>query len=96
MTNDSATRYRLDVGAITSTEALHKFLFNAFSFPDYYGNNWDAFDECIGEIQMPAVIDVSGLFVLRTRLPRDASLLMKCLNYAQSRAPVGHLVVNIV
>jgi ribonuclease inhibitor len=75
MTDVSATRYSLDVGAITSIEALHEFLLNVFSFPDYYGNNWDAFDGCIAEIRKPAVVDVSGLFTLRSRFPRDANLL---------------------
>ena len=96
MTDGGATRYCLDFSAITSIGALHESLFKAFSFPDYYGNNWDAFNECIAEIPMPAVIDVSGLFALRSRLPKDASLLMNCLSYARSRAPSGHLVINIV
>jgi RNAse (barnase) inhibitor barstar len=96
VTDVSASRYSLDVGSITSTEELHALLFNVFSFPDYYGNNWDAFDECIGEIPKPAVVDVSGLFALRSRLSRDASFLMKCLNYAQSAARPGDLVVNVV
>jgi ribonuclease inhibitor len=96
MTDVSATRYSLDVGAITSIEALHEFLLNVFSFPDYYGNNWDAFDGCIAEIRKPAVVDVSGLFTLRSRFPRDANLLMKCLTHAQSRALPGDIVVNIV
>jgi ribonuclease inhibitor len=96
MIDGSATRFRLDVGAITSTAALHELLCNTFSFPDYYGNNWDAFDECIPDIPKPAMVDVSGLFALSARLPRDAKLLTKCLTYAQSRAAPGDLVVNIV
>jgi ribonuclease inhibitor len=96
MIDGSATHYCLDVGAIDSTAALHELLFNTFSFPDYYGNNWDAFNECIRDIPKPAVVDVSGLFALSARFPRDARLLTKCLTYAQSSASPGELVVNIV
>ena len=96
MIDGRTTLYRLDVGAITSTAALHELLFNTFSFPDYYGNNWDAFDECIRDIPKPAAVDVSGLFALSARLPRDAKLLTKCLTTAQSSAAPGELVVNIV
>jgi ribonuclease inhibitor len=96
MTDVSAIRFLLDVGDIDSSAALHESLASIFSFPDYYGRNWDAFDECIAEIPMPAVIDVAGLFTLRSRLPRDASLLMTCLTHARSHALPGNLVVNIV
>jgi ribonuclease inhibitor len=96
MTDRIATRYRLDVGAIDSTAALHELLFDTFSFPDYYGNNWDAFDECIQDLPKPAVVEVSGLLALGARLPRDARLLAECFTYAQSSAPPGDLVVNIV
>jgi RNAse (barnase) inhibitor barstar len=96
MTDICAIRYCLNVGAVTSAAALHELVASIFSFPNYYGRNWDAFDECIAEIPMPAIIDVAGLFTLRSRFPRDASLLMECLTHAQSHALPGNLVVNIV
>ena len=39
----------------------HTELKRAFGFPDYYGANWDAFDECFGDrpqLQRLAVICV--------------------------------------
>ena len=40
-------RVDLDGRAMTSREAAHRELARAFSFPDYYGANWDAFDDCL-------------------------------------------------
>jgi len=36
---------------ITDAQSFHAAAKRAFIFPDYYGHNWDAFDECIGEVK---------------------------------------------
>lgn len=39
-------RLDLDGRAMTSRSGCHAELARAFGFPEYYGANWDAFDEC--------------------------------------------------
>ena len=34
---------------MTSRSAAHAELARAFGFPDYYGRNWDAFNDCFGD-----------------------------------------------
>jgi hypothetical protein len=34
---------------MTSRLAAHSELARAFAFPEYCGENWDAFDECFGD-----------------------------------------------
>ena len=70
---------RVDVGAASSREELHRLLAAAFHFPDYYGHNWDAFDECIRDVELPARVEIVGLEALRARLPREAELLQRCV-----------------
>jgi RNAse (barnase) inhibitor barstar len=43
-------RYDLDGRVMTSRAAAHSELARAFAFPDHYGENWDAFDECFGDL----------------------------------------------
>jgi RNAse (barnase) inhibitor barstar len=69
----------VDVGAASSREELHRLLAAAFHFPDYYGQNWDAFDECIRDVELPARIEITGFEALRARLPREAELLQRCV-----------------
>ncbi len=69
----------IDLASVRTSEELHVLLYEAFQFPDYYGKNWDAFDECIGDTQLPSLIEITGLEVLRSCLPRDAELLSTCL-----------------
>ncbi len=42
-------RLELDGTRMTSREAAHDELAAAFGFPDYYGHNWDAFTDCLGD-----------------------------------------------
>jgi RNAse (barnase) inhibitor barstar len=68
--------YRIELNRITSRKVLHADLARVFSFPDYYGRNWDAFDECIDDIEQPASVEVLGFDDFRFRLPREAKLLI--------------------
>jgi RNAse (barnase) inhibitor barstar len=39
----------LDGARMTSRSGAHAELASAFAFPDYYGKNWDAFNDCLGD-----------------------------------------------
>lgn len=88
MRQHTPDKLKVDVGSVTSREELHTFLAEMFCFPDYYGKNWDAFDECIRDIELPAHIEIIGLKNLHMRFPREADLFEKCISdYIQER---GH------
>lgn len=36
---------------MTDASGFHAAAKQAFGFPDYYGHNWDAFDECFSEVE---------------------------------------------
>ncbi|HAF43882.1 MAG TPA: ribonuclease inhibitor [Gallionellaceae bacterium] len=70
---------KVEVGSVSTRQELHDLLFEAFRFPDYYGQNWDAFDECIRDVKLPPHVEITGLESLRVRLPREAELLQRCV-----------------
>lgn len=86
--------YTIELNGITSREVLHAELARVFSFPDYYGRNWDAFDECIDDIELPASVEVLGFDGFRFRLPREAKLLAQSLRAAAERCLPGHFKVK--
>ena len=47
--SDVATRVRLRAGLNTKTSLL-RALAHQFHFPDYFGENWDALEECIRDL----------------------------------------------
>ena len=78
------------IGANTKEE-IHNRLAKAFGFPDYYGKNWDAFDECINDLdKAPQKIIIKGFGTLEDKLPREAILLIDCLHdYQQTEDGQG-------
>jgi RNAse (barnase) inhibitor barstar len=78
----------IDVGAAKTPKELHDLLFEAFQFPEYYGRNWDAFDECIHDVAVPGIIRITRFETLRSHLPREAELMARCLeDFVQNHEP---------
>ena len=61
-----------------------------------YGMGWYGLAWYLDECPTPMTITVVGLEVLRTRLPRDAQMLLIALREAQERRSHQGLVVNVV
>jgi ribonuclease inhibitor len=84
----------VNLSAIHSSWMLHVFLAEKLGFPGYYGMNWDAFRDCLGEIDsapLPSTLRIVGWEFLRERLPRDAALLRQCLDELQATRPECHV-----
>jgi RNAse (barnase) inhibitor barstar len=77
--------YSVDLSGVKSRTDLQERLADIFSFPDYYGRNWDAFDECIADVRLPVSIVATGFERLRFILPREARLFVYCLRSAWGR-----------
>lgn len=86
--------YTIQLERISTRKTLHAELARVFFFPDYYGRNWDAFDECIDELALPASVTVLGFDGFRFRLPREAKLLAQCLRAMAERSPPGQFKVD--
>ena len=76
----------IDLLGASTKEEVHDRIAQALGFPDYYGRNWDAFDECIHDLSEPVShIRITGVAALEAQLPREARLLRKCFqDYQQS------------
>jgi ribonuclease inhibitor len=82
-------RVVIDVSEVKTPNELHALLADRLGFPEYYGKNWDAFDECFADddVSLPDVVRVVGMQFLETRLPGDANLLSVCLESRPNVAP---------
>lgn len=47
LAREAFTVVELDGRMMTSVQQAHRELARGFGFPDYYGSNWDAFNDCL-------------------------------------------------
>jgi ribonuclease inhibitor len=73
---------RIDLSQVRTSKELHKLIERAMGFPDYYGRNWDAFDECASDpsVTIPAEVYITGIGDLTVHLPREAALMRRCFS----------------
>ena len=65
----------LDVSKAGSVREVHELLKEAFGFPEYYGRNWDALHDCLGDF----CLDSGRCFVeIRGFYSMDEQLRMSC------------------
>lgn len=71
----------VDGAVVDGDQALLRAIAEAFGFPDYFGANWDALDECLRDMSWaPAagyVLVVTGAEGLWQRDPRLAARLVR-------------------
>ena len=82
----------IDLSAVRTASDLHELLARKLAFPDYYGRNWDAFDECFGDPDagtLPDSVRFLGWEALNQRLPQEAKLLRECVEDARAKG-AGH------
>lgn len=56
--------HRLACGAWRSVDDLHADVARTLGFPDYYGRNLDAFNDCVGDLPVP--VDAGGMVLVCT------------------------------
>lgn len=86
---------RIDLSSIYTEKQLHEILASSFNFPEYYGNNWDAFWDCICDLtELPKTIEFSGSNHLEATLPKCFEQLKKCFCELRSEFPNFDSIVN--
>lgn len=70
----------IDISNIKNEKDFHLLLKEKLEFPDFYGENWDAFwDAITGLVELPDKLEFIGWTTLQKKLPRDAAIMKKCL-----------------
>ena len=73
----------IDVTTVQSASELHRLLKQKLNFPSHHGENWDAFWDLITDPEgagLPDEIIWIGFSALQRKLPKEAELLLSCLD----------------
>jgi hypothetical protein len=98
---------QLDASTWTGDHDLHRELAQALDFPDYYGQNLDALNDCLRDVvayRYGARRDATGLFLVFTgydaytaHSPRSAHIVLDIIaGQARNAALVGHRIGCLV
>jgi hypothetical protein len=98
---------RLDAAAWTTQAGFHRDVKAALDFPDYYGHNLDAFNDCMRDVTMYSygasrdatgtVFVFTGYDAFTAREPRAAQVILDVIAGAARRAMlVGHRMLCLV
>lgn len=74
---------RVDLAAASDKDQLLEQLASALAFPQWFGRNWDALEDCLGDLAWRAgdghVLLIEGFENLRARRPDDFGVLLDIL-----------------
>ena len=71
---------KINLRDIDSIAQLHALFQQQLGFPDFYGQNWDAFwDSITGLVEMPNELTLTSWKFFATRFPHDARILSEII-----------------
>ena len=73
----------INTSEITNWESFHSYFKEKFCFPDYYGNNMDAWVDCMSYLN-----DQDGMASLKLSLKSDESIVLNLLDIDDFRVRV--------
>ncbi len=76
---DTPTIITLDLHGCQYIDDMHLRIKSAFNFPDYYGENWDAFWDLIDGLRDNTLVEIKGLGTLPRDLRTEADKMIVCL-----------------
>jgi hypothetical protein len=97
----------LDAGPWATEADMHREIAQALNFPDYYGRNLDAFNDCLSDVAAGSYgwnPEAAGLALVLTRfdtfakgLPRAASIVLDIFaNQARTASLIGNRMLCLV
>ena len=78
----------IDCSEIKEKRELHEQLKTKLNFPEYYGMNWDAFWDCITEINnLPNKLIMKNWSKLKLKLPKDTKIFEEIISDFKNENP---------
>lgn len=78
--DNNTNNYVIDFKDVKGIYDMFEIISTAMGFPDYFGNNWDAFWDCLTEIaNLKMKIDVLNFDVLKQVSEKDSDIFTELI-----------------
>lgn len=84
----------VDFTGLNTPESVHHALFQALSFPEYYGNNFDALFDCLTELDEDVALTLRHFPGSDSPLGSWGETLMRVFCCAAEENPGLHITVD--
>lgn len=92
--------YCIDFTNVKYYHDMHRVIREAFGFPTYYGNNWDAFWDLLREMTGEAMhVQILGIDVIEKRFVKEADVMLGILKefkHSQNDRYCEKVIIEIV
>ncbi|MDT1995802.1 barnase inhibitor [Carnobacterium divergens] len=89
MSDSTKKEVTIELKKVSTKEELQILLKQKLDFPDYYGENWDAFwDTITGLVELPEKIIFKHWSDLEKSIPDEANSLKEMLNNFNKKYPM--------
>jgi RNAse (barnase) inhibitor barstar len=79
----------IDGTKLTDWNAFHAYFKEAFGFPDYYGNNMNAWIDCMSDEDGLIVLHFSNIETLKHSAPDIYNAIIECSAFVNYRCVEG-------
>jgi RNAse (barnase) inhibitor barstar len=79
----------IDASELANWESFHAYFKKAVGFPEYYGNNMDAWIDCMSDEVELWVLNLSSINVLVSEAPEIYYSLVECSAFVNYRSIEG-------
>ncbi|KUG09591.1 barstar family protein [Solirubrum puertoriconensis] len=70
----------IDLSGITNEAAIHQLFKEKLDFPEWYGENWDAFwDSIVAVVELPEHLNIINWEDFARHCPRDMQILQRLI-----------------
>lgn len=76
---ESSNIITLDLSDCKYLDEMHQRIKESFDFPDYYGENWDAFWDLLRGTRDNTIVIIKGVASLSKALRKEVDKMIECL-----------------